>query len=246
MRFQLNKFQLKYIKLLNFLSKLFPKNIDTIFSEYDTYIDITNEKNSMNTEVLKDVLPEKVFAELSSTIDKYNINTPLRLSHFLAQCAHESGNWRFTVENLNYSKEALMSVFRRHFPTEAIAAQYARKPEKIANRAYANRMLNGDEDSGDGWKFRGRGYIQLTGRQNYSYFNAHVEDDIIQNPDLVAEKYPLLSAGWFWHENNLNSVADSGAENENVTSVTRRVNGGTNGLADRLMKFKEYYKLLNS
>lgn len=198
----------------------------------------------MNIENLKTVISEEVLSQIPETVEKFNLNTPLRLAHFLAQCAHESGNWKFKVENLNYSAAALQSVFRKYFPDEATAAQYARKPESIANKVYANRMLNGDEASGDGWKFRGRGYIQLTGRQNYSFFNTAVEDNIIENPDLVAEKYPLLSAAWFWDSNNLNTLADKGDTDSDVTAITKRVNGGTHGLDDRLSKFRNYYKLL--
>lgn len=198
----------------------------------------------MNIQNLKNVISEEVLSQIPETVEKFNLNTPLRLAHFLAQCAHESGNWKFKVENLNYSAAALQSVFRKYFPDEATAAQYARKPESIANKVYANRMLNGDEASGDGWKFRGRGYIQLTGRQNYSFFNTAVEDNIIENPDLVAEKYPLLSAAWFWDSNNLNTLADKGDTDSDVTAITKRVNGGTHGLDDRLSKFRNYYKLL--
>jgi putative chitinase len=198
----------------------------------------------MNIQNLKTLISEEVLSQIPETVEKFNLNTPLRLAHFLAQCAHESGNWKFKVENLNYSAPALQSVFRKYFPNEATAAQYARKPEMIANKVYASRMLNGDEASGDGWRFRGRGYIQLTGRQNYSFFNAIVEENIIESPDLVAEKYPLLSAAWFWDSNKLNTLADKGATDADVTAITKRVNGGTHGLEDRLSKFKQYYTLL--
>lgn len=198
----------------------------------------------MNIDNLKNTVPNEVLDQIQETIQKFELNTPLRLAHFLAQCAHESGNWRFKVENLNYSAAALQSVFRRHFPDEATAAQYARKPEAIANRAYANRMLNGDESSGDGWKFRGRGYIQLTGKQNYTLFDSIVEENILENPDLVSEKYPLLSAAWFWDSNRLNALADKGATDEDVTAITKRVNGGTHGLDDRINKFKQYFTSL--
>lgn len=207
-------------------------------------IPLTEIYYTMNIEPLKNLIPNEVFLQLPQVIELYNINTPLRMSHFLAQCAHESGNWRFTVENLNYSKEALMSIFRRHFPDQAIAAQYDRKPEQIANRAYANRMGNGDESSGDGWKYRGRGYIQLTGKSNYSVFNQTVQEDVLEFPDLVATKYPLSSAGFFWDTNKLNNIADQGFKEEHVTAVTRRVNGGTHGLSDRLLKFTTYFNTL--
>lgn len=205
---------------------------------------IIKVENTMNLEVLKGIIPDGVIAQINETSMVFEINTPLRLAHFLSQCGHESANFKFTVENLNYSSAALQSVFRKYFPTEALAAQYARKPEKIGNFVYANRMGNGSPESGDGFRYRGRGYIQLTGKNNYTAFNKSVEEDVVANPDLVATKYPLLSAAWFWSTNGLNALADKGATDEDVTAITRRVNGGTNGLADRLFKFKQYYRLL--
>ncbi len=236
---ELKKYQQKFIKLLNFLNKK-----EKIFVFIENNNNVKPQEKIMNIDGLKGTIPQEVLDQLPDTITKFDINTPLRLAHFLAQCGHESGNWKFKVENLNYSAPALQSVFRKYFPDEATAAQYARKPEMIANKVYASRMLNGDESSGDGWRFRGRGYIQLTGRQNYSLFNAHVPEDIISTPDLVAEKYPLLSAAWFWDSNKLNSLADKGETDGDVTAITKRVNGGTHGLDDRLSKFKQYYKLL--
>lgn len=216
----------------------------SIFSKESSSIFIRKDFPTMNISPLSTILPSSVFSELPSVISTFKVDSPLRLGHFLGQCAHESGNWRLTEENLNYSKEALMAVFRRHFPTEALASQYARKPERIANRAYGSRMGNGGPETGDGWKFRGRGYIQLTGRNNYTLFNNSVQEDIINTPDLVATKYPLFSAGWFWDTNNLNPLADIGGTPEAVTQVTRRINGGTNGLTDRLNKFNYYYRFL--
>jgi putative chitinase len=195
-------------------------------------------------EKLKGHIPDHVYNQIPDVISKFAINTPLRLAHFLAQCGHESGDWKFKTENLNYSAQALQSVFRKYFPDEATSAQYARKPEMIANKVYANRMANGGEASGDGWKFRGRGYIQLTGRQNYTSFDKVVEENLLENPDLVADKYPLLSAAWFWDNNKLNTLADKGSTDADVTAITKRVNGGTHGLEDRLSKFKKYYSLL--
>ena len=121
---------------------------------------------------------------------------------------------------------------------------YERKPEKIANLVYANRMGNGDKASGDGYRFRGRGYIQLTGKDNYSAFDKTVDENILENPDLVATKYPLASAAWFFHKNGLQKIADEGATDAVVTKVTKKVNGGTIGLPDRIKHFNEYYKLL--
>jgi putative chitinase len=198
----------------------------------------------MNLDKLKGHIPDTVIAQIPNVIAKYEVNTPLRLAHFLAQCGHESGGFRLTQENLNYSAKGLMGIFKKYFPTQALADAYARKPEKIANKVYGNRMGNGDEASGEGFKFRGRGYIQLTGKQNYTAFDATVEDNILANPDLVSSKHALSSAAWFWKKNGLNLIADSGSSDEAVTKVTRRVNGGTIGLPDRIHHFKEYYGLL--
>jgi putative chitinase len=193
---------------------------------------------------LKGHIPDAVIAMIPDTAAKFQINTPLRLAHFLAQCGHESGGFRATQENLNYSAKGLAGIFKKYFPTEAAATPYARNPQKIANKVYANRMENGSEASGDGYKFRGRGYIQLTGRANYTAFGKSIGEDIVNNPDIVSGKHALLSAAWFWSKNGLNKLADGGASDATVTSITKRVNGGTIGLADRIKHFKEYYHLL--
>jgi putative chitinase len=138
-----------------------------------------------------------------------------------------------------------MGIFKKYFPNASLANAYQRQPEKIANRVYASRMGNGPEGSGDGYKFRGRGYIQLTGKENYTRFNSTVPEDIIGNPDLVATKYPLASAAFFFNSNKLWAICDKGADSATVTAVTKRVNGGTIGLADRQKHFNEYYKLLS-
>jgi len=193
---------------------------------------------------LKGHIPDAVIQMIPDTASKFEINTPLRLAHFLAQCGHESGGFRATQENLNYSAKGLMGIFKKYFPTEALANAYQRNPQKIANRVYANRMANGDEASGDGYKFRGRGYIQLTGKDNYTQFGKAIGENITSNPDVVSGKYALLSAAWFWSKNGLNKLADGGATDAVVTSITKRVNGGTIGLPDRIKHFKEYYHLL--
>jgi len=193
---------------------------------------------------LKGHIPDAVIQMIPDTAAKFQINTPLRLAHFLAQCGHESGGFRVTQENLNYSAKGLAGIFKKYFPTEAAATPYARQPQKIANKVYANRMSNGSEASGDGYKFRGRGYIQLTGRDNYTQFGKAIGEDIASNPDKVSSQYALLSAAWFWSKNGLNKLADGGAGDTVVTSITKRVNGGTIGLADRIKHFKEYYHLL--
>ncbi len=198
----------------------------------------------MNISKLQGHVPDSVINQIPGIQEKFGVNTPLRLAHFLAQCGHESGGFRITQENLNYSAKGLQGIFKKYFPSEALALDYAKKPQKIANRVYGGRMGNGNEASGDGYKFRGRGFIQLTGRDNYKAFDDAVEDNILENPDLVATKYPLASAAWFWNKNKLNQLADKGAATEVVTMITKRVNGGTIGLPDRIKHFKEFYSLL--
>jgi putative chitinase len=198
----------------------------------------------LKLEKLKGHIPDAVISMIPDTAAKFQINTPLRLAHFLAQCGHESGGFRATQENLNYSAKGLNGIFKKYFPTLESALPYERKPEKIANKVYANRMANGTEASGDGYKFRGRGYIQLTGKDNYTQFGTAIGENITSNPDVVSGKYALLSAAWFWSKNGLNKLADGGSTDAVVTSITKRVNGGTIGLADRIKHFKEYYHLL--
>jgi putative chitinase len=198
----------------------------------------------MNLDKLKGHLPDAVIAQLPDTIAKFELNTPLRLAHFLAQAGHESGGFKLVNENLNYGAKGLLGIFKKYFPTEEKAKLYERKPEKIANLVYGSRMGNGAETTGEGYKFRGRGYIQLTGKDNYKAFDAVVTESIVDNPDLVATKYPLLSAAWFFHKNGLHKIADKGATDAVITEVTKRVNGGIIGLPDRIKHFKEYYALL--
>jgi putative chitinase len=198
----------------------------------------------MNTDKLKGHIPDTVIAQIPDVAAKFQINTPLRLAHFLAQCGHESGGFKHTNENLNYSADGLKKIFPKYFAQAGLAESYARQPEKIASRVYGGRMGNGDESTKEGFKFRGRGYIQLTGKSNYTEFDKFVNEDILANPDLVATQYPLLSAAWFFHKNGLNAIADKGADDATVTAVTKRVNGGTIGLPDRIKHFKEYYSLL--
>jgi putative chitinase len=199
----------------------------------------------MDINKLKGHIPDAVITQLPDTIAKFELNTPLRLAHFLAQAGHESGGFKAVNENLNYGAKGLLGIFKKYFPTEQKALLYERKPEKIANLVYGGRMGNGVEASGEGWKFRGRGYIQLTGKDNYKAFDAVVGESIVDNPDLVATKYPLLSAAWFFHKNGLHKIADQGATDAVVTSVTKRVNGGLIGIDHRLKEFKHFYKLLS-
>lgn len=193
---------------------------------------------------LKGKLPDSVYGEIDSVIDTFEINTSIRLSHFLGQCAHESGNFKFTTENLNYSTKGLLTTFPKYFKQPGLAEAYSRNPERIASRVYADRMGNGSEGTHDGWKYRGRGYIQLTGKNNYTLFDKFVNEDIISNPDLVAKKYPLLSAAWFFHKNNLNSTSDKGLNESVITQLTKKINGGTNGLQDRIKYTVKFGKIL--
>ena len=195
-------------------------------------------------EKLKGHVPDAVIAQIPDTAAKFNITTNLRLAHFLAQCSHESGGFKAVNENLNYGAKGLLGIFPKYF-NATTAAQFERKPELIAAKVYANRMGNGDEASKDGWKFRGRGYIQLTGKSNYTNFTKFIGEDCIANPDLVATKYPLASAAFFFNSNNLWAICDKGADDATVTAVTKRVNGGTIGLADRIKHFKEFHTALS-
>jgi putative chitinase len=194
---------------------------------------------------LKGHIPANVIAMIPDTAAKFGINTPLRLAHFLAQCGHESGGFKATQENLNYSAKGLLGIFKKYFPTVALAQAYERKPEMIASRVYGGRMGNGPEATREGYKFRGRGYIQLTGKENYTAFGKAIGEDILANPDKVASHYALLSAAWFFSKNGLHKIADEGSSDAVVTKITKRVNGGVIGLADRIKHFREYYTLLS-
>ena len=196
-------------------------------------------------ENLRGHIPDAVIAQIPDTAKKFNITTPLRLAHFLAQCGHESGGFKAVQENLNYSASGLKGTFSKYFKEAGLAESYQRNPQKIASRVYGGRMGNGPESTGDGFKFRGRGYIQLTGKDNYTNFAKFIGEDTVANPDLVATKYPLASAAFFFDSNKLWSICDKGADNATVTAVTKRVNGGTIGLPDRIKHFKEYYHLLS-
>ena len=204
---------------------------------------VTNS-TGLKLEKLKGHIPDAVIAMIPAVAQKFQIDSALRLAHFLAQCGHESGGFRLTKENLNYSAKGLNGIFKKYFPTLESALPYERKPEKIANKVYGGRMGNGPESTGDGAKFCGRGYIQLTGKDNYTAFGKSIGEDVCANPQVVAEKHALLSAAWFFNKNGLHKMADGGATDAVVTSITKRVNGGTIGLPDRIKHFKEYYHLL--
>lgn len=215
----------------------------------ETWSKITNPQpvvippSPFKLEKLKGHIPDSVIAQIPDTAAKFNITNVLRLSHFLAQCSHESGGFKAVSENLNYSAGRLAQVFPYYFKTKD-PNLYGGNPEKIASLVYGNRMGNGGEETKDGYKFRGRGYIQLTGKQNYSSFDKMVDEDILSNPDLVATKYPLASAAFFFNSNGLWSICDKGADVATITAVTKRVNGGVIGLDDRIRHFNEFYNLL--
>lgn len=205
---------------------------------------------------IKGHIPDSVFQQIPATCAAFNIITPLRLAHFLAQCDHESGGFKAVSENINYGVEGLLNTFKSDFDTnhnkvleanEKLKANtLSRKPEAIANFVYANQNGNGNEASGDGWKYRGRGYIQCTGRLNYLGFSRFIGEDCVTNPDLVSTKYPMASAAWFFDKNNLWKICDLGSTDDIVTKVSRKINGGDNGLLDRQEKFDKFWKILKS
>ena len=169
--------------------------------------------------------------------------TPERAAHFFGQTAHETGEFKIFTENLNYSTKGLLATFGKYFINEATAKPFERNPEKIANRVYAGRMGNGLSTSGDGWKFRGRGALQLTGKENYKGFSVYLnEPEIMTNPDLVATTYSFESALYFFERNKLWSICDQGVNDTTILTLTKRINGGTHGLDDRLLKTKKYYQ----
>src|SRR5712692_12033272 len=205
---------------------------------------ITGGAAGLNLSGLTGKLPAAVIAQIPETAVKFGITTNLRLAHFLAQCALESSGFTATVENLNYSAQRIPQVFGKYFKG-VDPAPYAHNPEKLGSRVYANRMGNGDEASGEGFKFRGRGYIQLTGKNNYTSFSTFVGEDCVANPDLVATKYPLASAAFYFNSNKIWAICDRGADDATVTRVTKAVNGGNTGLSERLQNFKVFMRALS-
>lgn len=170
-------------------------------------------------------------------VGAYDVTTPKRLTMFISQCGHESSDFTRLVENLNYSAPALRTLFGKYFKDDATAAAYARQPEKIANRIYADRMANGAEASGDGWKFRGRGILQITGRTNYTTASLALygDDRLVVTPALLEQPdAAVLAACWFWKINKLNAAADVG----DILTATKRINGGTHGLEDRALRYQ--------
>jgi putative chitinase len=199
----------------------------------------------MDINTLQGLIPDSVISQITDVMTQFQIDSPLRLSHFLAQCACESGDFKIVSENLNYSADSLLRVFPTHF-TADIAASYAHNPEAIASRVYANRMGNSDEASKDGYIHRGFGFIELTGKTNQTTFFTAIGLDPNTDPSLIGTQYPLLSAAWFWNKNNLNSIADTGATTDVVTTITKHVNGGINGLPIRISYFNQFWNVLNS
>ena len=185
--------------------------------------------------------PEFWFNAMNTYLPKFGITTAARVAGFVAQGQHESGDFTMLQENLNYSAKGLRSIFGKYFPDDAIASQYAKKAEMIANRVYGGRMGNGPESSGDGWKFRGRGPIQLTGKSNYTQFAQDIgRPDVLTNPDIVATELAFESALWFFNKNGLFAIAAKGVSDAVIGQITRRVNGGTHGLDDRIKKTKQF------
>ncbi|MCY4045821.1 MAG: LysM peptidoglycan-binding domain-containing protein [Cellvibrionales bacterium] len=200
----------------------------------------SSDENTSNisADLLQQIMPSiaadtanQFAAPLSQGMMQAGINTPLRQSHFIAQLAHESGSFKFLIENLNYSESALNAVFGKYFSDDKPAADYARKPEAIANCVYADRMGNGDESSGDGWRYRGRGLIQLTGKSNYQSLSEYCGEDYVANPELIADspEGAVTAAIWYWQSRHLNDYADK----DDIETITKRINGGLNGLDDR-------------
>ena len=221
-------------------SKMFPNNSSSVITESTPVLNV----GGLKLEKLKGHIPDSVIAQIPETAEKFQINTPLRLAHFLSQCSHESAGFKVFQENLNYSASGLKNIFSKYFPGN-LNESYARQPQKIASRVYGGRMGNGVESTGEGYKFRGRGALQTTGKENYKKLGNFLGVDLIDNPDLVATKYQLSSAAFFFESNKLWSICDKGATSDVVTQLTKRINGGTIGLTDRIKHFNEFYKLLS-
>ncbi|MCK4493074.1 MAG: glycoside hydrolase family 19 protein [Methylococcales bacterium] len=192
---------------------------------------------------LKTYLPSSVFNQLQACIEIFEINTAYRLAHFLSQCDYESASFSVTDENLNYSAIQLRRGFKHYF-REHLAEKYAHQPEKIGARVYAGRLGNGNEATGEGYLYRGRGYIQLRGKSNYKAFNEMVNEDMLAHPELMAEKYALFSAAWYWNLCALNLIADEGIGKPIIKKVTHKMNGGFSGIVDRVQLFNKYYTAL--
>ena len=199
-------------------------------------------------EQLAQLIPGNPYVEnwceaLNMILPDYGIDTPERVAAFIAQCAHESGGFKFLRENLNYRWQSLRKTFPKYFPNDDLAKRYEKQPERIANRVYANRMGNGPEESGDGWRYCGRGLIQLTGRDNYTWFAASIETPVEEVPAYLSTfEGAVQSACWFWETNNLNQWADK----KDIVMLTKRINGGTIGLADRQKHYEHALHVLGA
>jgi putative chitinase len=198
----------------------------------------------INAEQLRQLHIDPVWVDaLNETFQRFDISTPARQAAFIGQCGHECANFRILEENLNYRAETLMRQWKSRFPTIEIANEYARNPKKIANKVYSSRMGNRDEASGDGYRFRGRGCIQLTGHANYFHAGQACGEDFVMNPDLVATpRYAAMTAGWFWNTHKLNQYADS----QDYKTLTKKINGGFIGLEDRIKHINEALQVLTS
>lgn len=192
----------------------------------------------MNYQRVSEIVSSQLLKQIDEVISSFE--TPLELAHFLAQCHHESGGFTKTVENLNYSSARLLQVFPRHFNQDNVAV-YARNPQRIANKVYGNRM--GNTKPNDGWDFRGRGYIQLTGRSNYELFEGETGNEVLENPALVSTEYPMKSAVWFWNRNKIGELCVDSTD-KTITLVTKRINGGVNGLSHRKELTHKYLSLI--
>jgi putative chitinase len=208
-----------------------------------TAMGIIEKEHPSFIEKLKGFIPDNVYAQLGNVQMNFGMNTSLRACHFLSQCAHESSNFKNVSENLKYSSSGLKRTFSKYFPGN-LSESYAFKDTEIGSRVYANRMGNGDESSREGFKFRGRGYIQLTGKNNYTNFSKFIGEDVVSNPDLVSTKYPLVSAAYFFTRSGIWAICDEGSSTDVITEVTLRINGGKIGLSDRIDKFSKYAKIL--
>ena len=207
---------------------------------YEEAIHLTvSQHTQIEWSALEGPVPEHLILQAQDKIHYPKLTNTFRLCHFFSQCAHESGNFHRREENLKYSAEGLIATFPKYF-NERTAKEYAHQPMRIASRIYAERLQNGDEESGDGWTYRGRGYIQLTGKSNYEKFANFIHEDTVAHPDLIATKYPLMSAYYFFTMHDIWKYCDN-ASSENIKKITKIINGGTNGLAERIKLFNEYY-----
>jgi putative chitinase len=198
----------------------------------------------MDITKLSGIIPDEIYNELTAVVAN-SFSDEITIAHFLGQCEVESSSFTHFIENLNYSSQALFKLFPSHFADQSDADNYNRQPEKIANRIYANRMGNGDEESGDGWKYRGRGAIQLTGKQNQTSFFTSINLEINSDPQIISDHYNLISALWFWNSRNISDICTD-ASDLVITQVTKKVNGGNIGLAQRITATNKFYNLLTT